>query len=98
MARDSAPPRTNRGGVFFRIGSSSSVDFAVARLLLQREALGHRLEDQDHPARRELLKRGLSAEGFEAASFGSKSQTFGVLEPTVSATEARAGRGGNRGG
>ena len=27
---------------------------------------------------RELLKRGLAAEGFEAAAFGSKSEDFGV--------------------
>ena len=28
---------------------------------------------------RELLKRGLSAEGFGAAQFGSKSEDFGVV-------------------
>jgi hypothetical protein len=28
---------------------------------------------------RELLKRGLAAEGFDAAAFGSKSEDFGVL-------------------
>jgi hypothetical protein len=28
---------------------------------------------------RELLKRGLSAEGFESAAFGSKSEEFGVI-------------------
>ena len=28
---------------------------------------------------RELLKRGLAAEGFEAAAFGSKSEDFGVV-------------------
>ena len=27
---------------------------------------------------RELLKRGLAAEGFEAAAFGAKSEEFGV--------------------
>ena len=27
---------------------------------------------------RELLKRGLAAEGFEAAAFGSKSEEYGV--------------------
>jgi hypothetical protein len=27
---------------------------------------------------RELLKRGLAAEGFEAAAFGSKSEDYGV--------------------
>lgn len=31
---------------------------------------------------RELLKRGLSAEGFEAAAFGSKSEEFGVVGKT----------------
>jgi len=28
---------------------------------------------------RELLKRGLSAEGFHAAAFGAKSEDYGVL-------------------
>ena len=28
---------------------------------------------------RELLKRGLAAEGFQAAAFGTKSEDFGVL-------------------
>ncbi len=31
---------------------------------------------------RELLKRGLAADGFERAETGSKSQDFGVLKPT----------------
>ena len=31
---------------------------------------------------RELLKRGLAAEGFEAAAFGSKSQEYGVVGRT----------------
>ncbi|HEX5600316.1 MAG TPA: hypothetical protein VFX46_06760 [Hyphomicrobiaceae bacterium] len=31
---------------------------------------------------RELLKRGLAAEGFEAAAFGSKSEEFGVTGKT----------------
>jgi hypothetical protein len=31
---------------------------------------------------RELLKRGLSAEGFQAAAFGSKSEDFGVAGRT----------------
>lgn len=31
---------------------------------------------------RELLKRGLSAEGFESAAFGSKSEEFGVIGRT----------------
>lgn len=31
---------------------------------------------------RELLKRGLAAEGFEAAAFGSKSEEFGVAGET----------------
>ena len=29
---------------------------------------------------RELLKRGLAAEGFEAATFRAKSEEFGVIE------------------
>jgi hypothetical protein len=31
---------------------------------------------------RELLKRGLSAEGFESAAFGIKSEEFGVIGAT----------------
>ena len=31
---------------------------------------------------RELLKRGLSAEGFDSAAFGSKSEDYGVLGKT----------------
>ena len=31
---------------------------------------------------RELLKRGLAAEGFEAAAFGTKSEEFGVTGET----------------
>jgi hypothetical protein len=34
---------------------------------------------------RELLKRGLAAEGFGAASFGSKSTDFGVTDGKASA-------------
>ena len=33
---------------------------------------------------RELLKRGLAAEGFEAVAFGSKSEEFGVIGETPS--------------
>ena len=33
---------------------------------------------------RELLKRGLSAEGFEAAAFGTKSEEYGVIGKTPS--------------
>jgi hypothetical protein len=36
---------------------------------------------------RELLKRGLSAEGFEAAAFGSKSEEYGVIGETPSGRE-----------
>ena len=31
---------------------------------------------------RELLKRGLAAEGFEAAAFGAKSEQFGITGAT----------------
>ena len=31
---------------------------------------------------RELLKRGLAAEGFESAAFGSKSEEYGVIGKT----------------
>ena len=40
---------------------------------------------------RELLKRGLAAEGFEAAAFGSKSEDFGVTGKTPPGREL-AGR------
>jgi hypothetical protein len=36
---------------------------------------------------RELLKRGLAAEGFEAAVFRVKSEDFGVLSKTRGQTE-----------
>ena len=32
---------------------------------------------------RELLKRGLAAEGFDAAEQGTKSKDFGVVEPNA---------------
>jgi hypothetical protein len=38
---------------------------------------------------RELLKRGLAAEGFEAAAFGSKSEEFGVIGKTPKGREVR---------
>jgi len=38
---------------------------------------------------RELLKRGLSAEGFQAAAFGSKSEEFGVLGKTPGGRDGR---------
>jgi hypothetical protein len=38
---------------------------------------------------RELLKRGLAAEGFEAAAFGSKSEDYGV---SGARPEGRKGR------
>jgi hypothetical protein len=31
---------------------------------------------------RELLRRGLASEGFDAAAFGSKSEDFGIIETT----------------
>jgi hypothetical protein len=37
---------------------------------------------------RELLRRGLASEGFDAAAFGAKSEDFGVT------ANARAGRDG----
>lgn len=42
---------------------------------------------------RELLKRGLAAEGFESAAFGSKSEEFGVIGRTPS---GRASSGHSR--
>ena len=38
---------------------------------------------------RELLKRGLAAEGFEAAAFGAKSEDFGVVSKTPKGRDAR---------
>ena len=38
---------------------------------------------------RELLKRGLSAEGFEEAAFGTKSEEFGVVRKTPKGRNGR---------
>ena len=38
---------------------------------------------------RELLKRGLNAEGFEAAAFGAKSEDFGVMGKTPKGRDVR---------
>jgi hypothetical protein len=38
---------------------------------------------------RELLKRGLAAEGFEAAAFGAKSEDFGVMGKTPKGRDVR---------
>jgi hypothetical protein len=38
---------------------------------------------------RELLKRGLAAEGFEAAAFGSKSEDYGVIGKIPKGREVR---------
>ncbi len=38
---------------------------------------------------RELLKRGLAAEGFELVAYGTKSEEFGVLGRTPKGREAR---------
>ena len=38
---------------------------------------------------RELLKRGLAAEGFESAAFGTKSEEFGVTGKTPAGRERR---------
>ena len=46
---------------------------------------------------RELLKRGLAAEGFEIAATGMKSQSFGVLARSASASRAAAGDDGTSG-
>ena len=46
---------------------------------------------------RELLKRGLAAEGFEIAITGMKSQSFGVLGRRPNATVAAAARDGTGG-
>jgi hypothetical protein len=46
---------------------------------------------------RELLKRGLAAEGFEIAATGMKSQSFGVLGASANARRAAAGHDGTSG-
>ena len=38
---------------------------------------------------RELLKRGLAAEGFDEAAFGSKSGEYGVVGETPSGRDGR---------
>lgn len=38
---------------------------------------------------RELLKRGLVAEGFETAAFGAKSEDYGVVGKTPKGRDAR---------
>ena len=38
---------------------------------------------------RELLKRGLAAEGFETAAFGSKSEEYGVTGKTPKGRDVR---------
>ena len=38
---------------------------------------------------RELLKRGLAAEGFGAAAFGSKSEEYGVMGKTPKGRDER---------
>jgi len=40
---------------------------------------------------RELLKRGLAAEGFEVAEAGSKSQDFGMLDGADEAPDRASG-------
>ena len=44
---------------------------------------------------RELMKRGLSAEGFSAANAGSKSSSFGVLDAPSAERHGRDGPGGS---
>jgi hypothetical protein len=41
---------------------------------------------------RELLKRGLAAEGFDTAAGGSKSKDYGVIEPEPPKGNNRKGR------
>lgn len=46
---------------------------------------------------RELLRRGLAAEGFEFAAAGALSQSFGVLDPADEDSRNGATAGGKRG-
>lgn len=55
----------------------------------------HRRMPSRAAAVRELLKRGLTAEGFELAPAGTKSQSFGVIEPSIGDGK-RATRSGSR--
>jgi hypothetical protein len=43
---------------------------------------------------RELMKRGLGAEGFSAANAGTKSSSFGVLGAPSAERQGRSGLGG----
>jgi hypothetical protein len=43
---------------------------------------------------RELLKRGLAAEGFAVARSGSRSKDYGVVESVKTGVNKRAGRNG----
>jgi hypothetical protein len=45
---------------------------------------------------RELLRRGLVAEGFMLAKQGRKSQAFGVLDAAMARTTSRKGDNGSR--
>jgi len=46
---------------------------------------------------RELLKRGLAADGFDSAGAGVQSKQFGVVDDEASAADKKAGRtDGNR--
>ena len=42
---------------------------------------------------RELLKRGLSAEGYELAAYGAKSSDYGVIGKSDEGDKPSAGRG-----
>ena len=44
---------------------------------------------------RELMKRGLSAEGFSVADAGTKSSSFGVLDAPSAERRSRNGSGGS---
>ena len=57
------------------------------------QALDNWRFDKRMPSRasavRELLKRGLSAEGFDVAEQGAKSQSFGMIDEQVDAGRPR---------
>ena len=61
------------------------------------EALDNFRFKQRMPSRaaaiRELLKRGLAADGFDAADAGSQSKQFGVVSNEPAPTEKRTGKG-----
>ena len=73
------PIRGVSRGVARRLLEPAAVE--VYNIAAQAGVAGEHFPGQ-RMAVRELLKRGLTAEGFELAPAGTKSQSFGVIEPS----------------